>query len=82
MQRSTDTPNEPNGLAPSSDGVSPSPSSFVGNFGRFAVQIVSVAAVWDLARLDKVPGTHALIALGAIAAPALTAWLLTRRIQK
>ena len=82
MNESSSTPPEPNGLEPLPGGSLPSRSSWAANHGRAIVQLISIAAIWDLARLDKVPGTHALIAFGAIAAPALTAWLLSKRIQK
>jgi len=77
---STPTPTAPSGSAYSSPPSSSAPG-FSGSRWQSLVQLAALAATWDLCRIGKIAGTHALVAIAAIAAPALAAWVLARKVQ-
>jgi hypothetical protein len=56
----------------------PSSGSWSDRF-RLIGQIATTAAIWDLCKVGKIEGSHALFAMVAIAAPGFAALLLSRR---
>jgi len=56
----------------------PSSGSWSDRF-RLLGQIATTAAIWDLCKVGKIEGSHALFAMVAIAAPGFAALLLSRR---